>query len=125
MVDSWMRQHSCLIYSLIETTRVQNRPLPTSLHSTYPSKPITNCTPHLSPGVFVPGADKGGGRAPHRDDLEVLPPELGGHGELLPALPARLPLAELRHHRRVVRYLTPHFTSILYRGRKGGIWKER
>lgn len=57
---------------------------------------------YLPPSILVPGAREHGGRPAERDHLEVLPPELCGHRELLPALPAGRPLAELRHHRRVV-----------------------
>lgn len=60
---------------------------------------------YLPPRVLVAGAGEHGGGAAQRHDLQVLAAELGRHGELLPALPARLALAELRHHRRVVGHL--------------------
>lgn len=61
--------------------------------------------PHLPPGVLVPGTGEHGGGSAQGDDLQILPAELAGHRELLPALPARRALAELRHHGRVVRHL--------------------
>lgn len=62
---------------------------------------------YLPPGVLVPAAEELCGGAAERHDLQVLPAELGGHGELLPAAPARRALAVLREHRRVVGHLTP------------------
>lgn len=64
---------------------------------------------YLPPRVLVAGAGEHGGRAAQRDHLQVLPPELGGHRELLPALPACLALTELSHHGRVVGHLAAQF----------------
>lgn len=64
---------------------------------------ITN----LSPGVLIAGVGEERGGLSQRDDLQVLAAELARHGELLPALPARRALAELRQHRRMMGHLTP------------------
>lgn len=70
---------------------------------------------YLSPRVFVSGAREHGGRAAQRYNLKIFPPKLGGHGELLPALPARLPLAELRYHRRMMGHLaTTQILNLIY-----------
>ena len=59
----------------------------------------------LPPGVVVAGLGElqvGDAEGLH---LQVLAPELGAAGELLPAGPAEVGLAVLRHHRRVVQHL--------------------
>lgn len=79
---------------------------------------------YLSPRVSVVRLIEADGSAPQRDHLQVFPAELGGHGELLPALPASRALAPHRDHGRVVRYLATPREYYSYRCNASWVFVE-
>lgn len=78
--------------------------LPVVVHPQSPYDDVVHGGGDLAPRVVVSGGGKEEVGDTERDHLQVLPSELAGHGELLPAHPAAT-LAVLGQHRGVVAYL--------------------